>query len=473
MPTPLNPPQVEAHQLRAILTQQKSAYLSQGIPTLRQRRDILDQLKSMLIANQQAIVDAICKDYGHRCHQETRLAEIFPSIDGINHARKKLAKWMNPQKRSVGLWALGARNTVIPQPLGVVGIVVPWNYPLFLCISPLVCAIAAGNRCMIKMAANSSNLCQLLHTLFAEIFAEDMITIIAGAKGSDFSALPFDHLVFTGSGNTGRQVMRAAAENLTPVTLELGGKSPAIIAPDYPIAKAAQRLLFFKCFNAGQTCVATDYLFVPEGKVDEFVAVAKTIVSTRYPDINSTDYTSIIDEAAYQRLNSTLADAVALGAQAIPMIVSHTSDATLRKLPPTLLTGVNDGMRVMQEEIFGPLLPIMTYTNMAEVLDYVNRHDRPLGLYLFSNDKQLQADVINKTRSGGVCINDTTLQVSQHDLPFGGVGESGMGHYHGLEGFMTMSKLRPIFKQARHSTLSNMYPPYGARVDAFLKTFVR
>ncbi|HIG36174.1 MAG TPA: aldehyde dehydrogenase family protein, partial [Oceanospirillaceae bacterium] len=199
----------------------------------------------------------------------------------------------------------------------------------------------------------------------------------------------------------------------------------------------------------------------------------KTIVSARYPDTSSTDDTSVIDEAAYQRLNSTLADAVALGAQTIPMITSHTSDATLRKLPPTLLTGVNDGMRVMQEEIFGPLLPIMTYTHMNDVLDYVNNHDRPLGLYLFSNNKQLQEDVINKTRSGGVCINDTTLQVSQHDLPFGGVGESGMGHYHGAEGFMTMSKLRPIFKQARKSTFSNLYPPYGARVDAFLKTFVR
>ncbi len=473
MPTPVSQPQVNADQLRATLTKQKSAYLSQGIPNLAQRRETLNQLKSLIMANQQAIVDAICKDYGHRAHQETRLAEIFPSIDGINHARKKLSKWMKTQKRSVGIWALGARNTVIPQPLGVVGIVVPWNYPLFLCISPLVCAIAAGNRCMIKMAANSSNLCHLLQALFAETFAEDMITIIPGAKGSDFSALPFDHLMFTGSGSTGRQVMRAAADNLTPVTLELGGKSPAIIAPDYSISKAAQRLLFFKCFNAGQTCVAPDYLFVPESKVDEFVAAAKTIVSARYPDTSSTDYTSVIDEAAYQRLNSTLADAVALGAQTIPMITSHTSDATLRKLPPTLLTGVNDGMRVMQEEIFGPLLPIMTYTHMNDVLDYVNNHDRPLGLYLFSNNKQLQEDVINKTRSGGVCINDTTLQVSQHDLPFGGVGESGMGHYHGAEGFMTMSKLRPIFKQARKSTLSNLYPPYGARVDAFLKTFVR
>lgn len=473
MPTPISQPQVNADQLKATLTKQKSAYLSQGIPSLAQRRETLDQLKSLIMANQQSIVDAVCKDYGHRAHQETRLAEIFPSIDGINHARKKLSKWMKPQKRSVGIWALGARNTVIPQPLGVVGIVVPWNYPLFLCISPLVCAIAAGNRCMIKMAANSSNLCHLLQALFAENFAEDMITLIPGAKGADFSALPFDHLVFTGSGNTGRQVMRAAADNLTPVTLELGGKSPAIIAPDYSIAKAAQRLLFFKCLNAGQTCVAPDYLFVPEGKVDEFVASAKTIVSARYPDTSSTDYTSVIDEAAYQRLNSTLADAVTLGAQAIPMIASHTSDTTLRKLPPTLLTGVNDGMRVMQEEIFGPLLPIMTYTHMNDVLDYINNHDRPLGLYLFSNDNQLQADVINKTRSGGVCINDTTLQVSQHDLPFGGVGESGMGHYHGAEGFMAMSKLRPIFKQARKSTLSNLYPPYGARFNKIINLLIR
>lgn len=473
MPTPVSQPQVNADQLRAILAKQQSAYLSQGIPGLAQRHANLDKLLALLKQNEQAIVEAISKDFGNRAHQETRLAEMFLCIDGIKYARKKLSQWMRPQKRSVSLWFFGARNTVIPQPLGVVGIVVPWNYPLFLCISPLIGAIAAGNRCMIKMAANSSNLSQLLHQLFAQTFTEDMLTIVLNAKGSAFSALPFDHLIFTGSGNTGRQVMRSAAENLTPVTLELGGKSPAIIAPDFPVKKAAERLLFSKCLNAGQTCVAPDYVFLPVDKLNEFIAAAQIIVSGRYPDINSDDYTSIIDERAYKRLISTLAEAVDHGATAIPMIANSVANDVSRKFPPTLLTGVHEGMRVMQEEIFGPILPIMTYTHMHEVLDYINAHDRPLALYLFSNDKALQTDVISKTRSGGVCLNDTTLHVGQHDMPFGGVGESGMGQYHGEEGFMAMSKLRPIFKQARNPAAGRLYPPYGKQFDTIIKFMLR
>jgi coniferyl-aldehyde dehydrogenase len=267
--------------------------------------------------------------------------------------------------------------------------------------------------------------------------------------------------------------MRAAANNLTPVTLELGGKSPTIIAPDYSIKKAAERLLFAKCLNAGQTCVAPDYVFVPAGKVDEFIAAAKTIVSARYPDISSNDYTSIIDDKAFMRLKSTLADAVALGAKATPLVPNSNTDNTTRKFAPTVVTDVSSDMRIMQEEIFGPLLPIMTYQHMHEVLDYINAHDRPLALYLFSDNKTTQADIINKTRSGGICINDTTLHVGQHDLPFGGVGESGMGQYHGAEGFMAMSKLRPIFKQARYSSLSLLFPPYGKRFDTIMKIMLR
>jgi coniferyl-aldehyde dehydrogenase len=473
MSASIDPSQVNAASLQQLLDKQRTAFYQQGIPGLKQRRNNLDKLQAILKHNEQAIVDAISKDYGNRAHQETRLAELFLCIDGIKYARKKLSTWLRPQKRSVSIWFLGARNSVIPQPLGVVGIVVPWNYPLFLCISPLIGALAAGNRCMIKMAANSSNLCQLLHTLFAQEFAEDMLTIVPGAKGSDFSALAFDHLVFTGSGNTGRQVMRAAANNLTPVTLELGGKSPTIIAPDYSIKKAAERLLFAKCLNAGQTCVAPDYVFVPAGKVDEFIAAAKTIVSSRYPDIASNDYTSIIDDKAFMRLKSTLADAVALGAKATPLVPNSNTDNTTRKFAPTVVTDVSSDMRIMQEEIFGPLLPIMTYQHMHEVLDYINAHDRPLALYLFSDNKTTQADIINKTRSGGICINDTTLHVGQHDLPFGGVGESGMGQYHGAEGFMAMSKLRPIFKQARYSSLSLLFPPYGKRFDTIMKIMLR
>ena len=459
--------------LHKVLDAQRKAYYNQGIPSLEQRLETLNKVLGILRTNQRAIAEAISNDFGNRAHQETRLAELFLCIDGIKYTRKRLKKWMRPQKRSVSMWLLGARNTVVPQPLGVVGIVVPWNYPLFLCISPLIGALAAGNRCMIKMAANSSHLSQLLQGLFAEQFSADMLTIVPGAKGSEFSALAFDHLIFTGSGASGRQVMRAAADNLTPVTLELGGKSPTIIAPDYSITKAAERLLFSKCLNAGQTCVAPDYLFVPEGKVDGFITAAKAVVSSLYPDIEHADYTSIINDQAYMRLKSTLADAIDQGATATVLVPNSIANNVTRKFPPTLLTGVVGVMRVMQEEIFGPILPIMTYQHIDEVLDYINGQERPLALYLFSNDKALQAKVINKTRSGGVCLNETTLHVGQQDMPFGGVGESGMGQYHGAEGFMAMSKLRPIFKQARFPSLSMMYPPYGKRFDRIINIMLR
>ena len=371
MATPHPQTPMSEQDLRARLDAQTNAYYSQGIPSLKQRLATLDTLFNILKSNEHAITEAISKDFGHRAHQETQLAELFLCIDGIRYARKRLKKWMRPQKRSTSIWLLGSRNTVIPQPLGVVGIVVPWNYPLFLCMSPLIGALAAGNRCMVKMAANSSHLSQLLQGLFAENFSADMLTIVHGAMGSEFSALPFDHLIFTGSGNSGRQVMRAAADNLTPVTLELGGKSPTIIAPDYSINKAAERLLFSKCLNAGQTCVAPDYVFLPEGKVDEFVTAAKAIVSRRYANIESEDYTSIINDEAFLRLKSTLADAIDQGATSTVLVRNSEANHATRKFPPTLLTKVTGTMRVMQEEIFGPILP-----------DYdLSTHRRSIGLH--------------------------------------------------------------------------------------------
>ena len=473
MATPSPQARMTAPRLHTLLSAQKNAYDSQGIPSLEHRLASLNDLFNILKTNQHAIAEAISKDFGHRAQQETQLAELFLCIDGIRYIRKHLKKWMRPQKRSTSIWLLGSGNRVIPQPLGVVGIVVPWNYPLFLCISPLIGALAAGNRCMIKMAANSRHLSQLLKGLFAEKFSADMLTIAHGAKGTDFSSLAFDHLIFTGSGDSGRQVMRAAANNLTPVTLELGGKSPTIIAADYSITKAAERLLFSKCLNAGQTCVAPDYVFVPEGKIDEFIAASKIIISGRYTNIESADYTSIIDDRAYLRLKNTLADAIDQGATATILVPNSYANDVTRKFPPTLLTQVKGTMRVMQEEIFGPLLPIMAYQHIDDVLGYINSKDRPLALYLFSNDKQLQDKVINKTRSGGVCLNDAALHVGQNDMPFGGAGESGMGQYHGTEGFMAMSKLRPIFKQARFSPLAMMYPPYGQKFDRIIKIMLR
>lgn len=459
--------------LERLLHSQRKACREHGIMSLAERRHHLKVLEQMLLDNQDQIVNAISKDFGNRAPQETRLLELFLCVDGIRYARRNLRKWMKPQRRSVSKWFMGARNQVVPQPLGVVGIVAPWNYPLFLAISPLTSALAAGNRCMIKMAANSQHIAALLHRLIADRFPAELVSITLGARGSDFSSLPFDHLLFTGSGETGRQVMAAAANNLTPVTLELGGKSPTIIADDYPIKTAAERFLFAKFMNAGQTCVSPDYLFVPEGKVEEFIREAQAVVSARYPDIESRDYTSIIDDAAYQRLVDTLADAERKGARVVDLVPGSRANPKTRKLPPRVLCNVTNDMRVMQEEIFGPLLPIMTYRDLDEVIDYINERDRPLALYLFSNVKQVQNRVIDATMSGGVCLNEAAAHVAQHDMPFGGVGASGMGHYHAREGFLALSKLRPIFKQAAIPSVSLLFPPYGKRFEWIIKLMMK
>jgi coniferyl-aldehyde dehydrogenase len=287
------------------------------------------------------------------------------------------------------------------------------------------------------------------------------LAILPGVKGSDFSSLPFDHILFTGSADAGRNVMRAAAENLTPVTLELGGKSPTIICPDYDIETAAGRILYAKFVNAGQTCLAPDYLFVPEGKVDQFVAAARRILTKRYPDPNKQDFTSIIDEKSYKRLRQTMEDAEAKGAKAICLVEGATFNDQLKKIPPHAVVDVTDDMRILQEEIFGPLLPIKTYKSIDEVLAYINVRDRPLGLYYFTNDQALGDKILYGTISGGVTVNNCVLHVAQHDLPFGGVGASGMGHYHGHDGFVEFSKMRAVHVNPKFSTAEQLYPPYG------------
>ncbi|MGB1141670.1 MAG: aldehyde dehydrogenase family protein, partial [Halioglobus sp.] len=377
------------------------------------------------------------------------------------------------QKRGVSVWFAGAGNRVLAQPKGVVGIVVPWNYPLFLAIGPLTSALAAGNRCMIKMAANSRHLCELLHGLFMEQFDESVLAILPGVRGSDFTTQPFDHVIFTGSADTGRTVMRAAAENLTPVTLELGGKSPTIVAEDFDIETAASRILFTKFMNAGQTCVAPDYLYLPESKRDEFVEAAKRIVAKRYPNLSNGQFTTVIDDPSYSRLVDTLADAKSNGATVVNLTPRYEPDPESRLMPPQLVLDAGDDTRIMREEIFGPLLPIRTYRDIDDVLAYINERDRPLGLYLFSDDKALQEKVIRNTISGGVSINDCSFQVAQHDMPFGGIGASGMGHYHGHEGFVEFSKMRPIFSQFRFSALPLLYPPYGKVFNLLYRVMIK
>ena len=451
------------NEAQRIFALQREAYLREPYPSLAERRARLDALERLLLDNADAIAEAINSDFGHRSAEESKMLELFGCVDGIRYTRRKLAKWMKPQKRHVSIVFATGRNRVIPQPKGVVGIVSPWNYPLFLTVSPLTSVIAAGNRAMIKMASSSQHLCRLLAELVRQRFSEDVLAILPGVPASEFSTLPFDHLIFTGSADAGRTVMRAAAENLTPVTLELGGKSPTIICDDYDVDTAAEQILYGKLINAGQTCLAPDYLFVPEHKRDAFVSAAQRIVAERYPDINDRSYTSIIDEKSYKRLRATLEDAERKGARLVSLVPGATWNDALRKIPPHLVLDVTDDMTIMREEIFGPLFPVKTYRNLDEVIAYITERDRPLGFYVFTNDKATEETLLYRTISGGVTINNCILHVAQHDMPFGGSGASGMGHYHGHEGFLEFSKLRPVFTNPRFSALHWFYPPYTAR----------
>lgn len=457
--------------LAQCLQLQRTAYRAGPYPDLEQRKADLTALHRFLEENEDAIIAAIQADFGVRPATETRLIELFPVRQGIRDTLGELAKWMRPQRRSVDqLIFPGTKNRVVPQPLGVVGVMVPWNFPIFLSFGPLVDIVAAGNRAIVKMSDRSTHLARLLTEVFPRYLPVEKVAFFEDlGRGPEFSKLPFDHMIFTGSGAVGRAVMASAAANLCPVTLELGGKAPAVVAPDFPIATAAERILWAKCMNAGQVCVNVDYLFLPEDKIDAFVAHAKRLVAERFPDLNGPDYTTIIDQPAFDRLNATLEDAKARGATVINLAPDQQPDASRRKMAPHIVLGVNDEMTIMKEEIFGPLLPIKPYRVPEDVIAYVNDRDRPLAFYPFTKDKQLVEHYITHIISGSVGVNEAIVQAGQHSLPFGGIGASGMGHYHGYEGFLTFSKLRPIFSQARISSIQvAMQPPYGDRAKIAL-----
>jgi coniferyl-aldehyde dehydrogenase len=452
---------------------QREAYAREPFPSYEQRIANLRALDRILVENRIEIANAIMADFGHRAVEETLAAEVFTTLDGIRDVTKHLKRWMGPQRRHVSILFATAKNRVVPMPKGVVGIISPWNYPLFLTLSPLTSVLAAGNRAMIKMASNSQNLCRLLAEKFKGVFDEETVAILPGVRAQDFSSLPYDHLIFTGSADAGKTVMRAAAENLTPVTLELGGKSPTIICDDFDVEEAASRILYAKFLNAGQTCLAPDYLFVPEAKRDAFVAAAQRIMPARYPDTSSSQYTSVIDDKSYRRLRTTLDDAEAKGATVVPLVPTSTFNDELRKIPPHLILNATDEMTVMQNEIFGPLLPIKTYKSLDEVIRYINAKDRPLGFYVFTHDKATEDKILYSTISGGVCINNCMLHVAQHDLPFGGIGASGMGQYHGHEGFLEFSKLRPVFTSPLLPILDQFYPPYTGKHRKLLDFLIK
>lgn len=450
--------------LNQLLELQQEAFLEQPYPTRAERINRLDRLHNALIDYRAELIAAVTEDFSSRPLAETELAEFMPLFEGIAYYRKRLKKLMRAQKRHVPLALMPASAEVHYQPVGVVGIVAPWNFPIFLALSPLIGALAAGNRAIIKMSEFAPVTGQLLEKVIEETFDRDEVTVVNGGVdvASEFTKLPFDHLVFTGSTQVGRMVMKAAAENLTPVTLELGGKSPVIIHEDFPIEEAANRIAFGKAFNAGQVCVSPDYILCPENKVDAFCSAFEKAIETSYPSVgDNSDFTAIITDRQKKRLESYLVDAKDKGADLITINPKSENFNSNRKLPITLVIGANDDMQVMKDEIFGPILPVLPYKDIESAVEKVNRRDRPLALYYFDWDKGRAEDILKNTHSGGVCINDTMSHVMVDDIPFGGIGPSGIGHYHGEEGFRTFSKTKGVVRKGRINATAFVAPPWS------------
>ena len=461
--------------MRDTLERQRAAFLRDGPPSLAERRHDLSRLKEALLARQDDFIAALDADFGHRSRQETLMLDIGSTVNAINYLHDNLRRFMRPERRHVAAIFKPGSAKVVYQPLGVVGIVSPWNFPVSLAVTPLATALAAGNRVMLKPSEMTLATTALLATMLAEIFDEEQVAVVTGdAKvGSAFSGLPFDHLLFTGSTPVGQAIMRAATENLVPVTLELGGKSPVIVEPGYNLQTAARRIAFGKLANGGQICTSPDYLLLPKGEVDDFAATFRQEVDALYPDIASNpDYSWVVNDRHFARLTGLVEDAKAKGTRVVE-IGAKPHDRQSRLFRPTLLLDVTDDMAVMQEEIFGPILPVVTYDELDDAIAYVNARPRPLALYYFGTDAQSQQMVLERTTSGGVLINDTILHYAQDDLPFGGVGLSGMGAYHGPEGFKTMSHAKAVFKQARFNLADLFRPPFGKVYDFLLYVMLR
>ena len=461
--------------LDGTLALQRAAFLRDGAPSLAERRRDLTKLKEALLARQEEFIAALDVDFGHRARQETLMLDIGSTVGAINYLHGNLRRFMRPERRHVAVIFKPGSAKVVYQPLGVVGIVSPWNFPVSLAVTPLATALAAGNRVMLKPSEMTPATTGLLASMLTEIFDAEQVAVVTGdAKvGSAFSSLPFDHLLFTGSTPVGRAIMRAATENLVPVTLELGGKSPVIVEPGYHLRTAARRVAFGKLANGGQICTSPDYLLLPKGGVDEFVSAFREEVDALYPDIaGNPDYSWVVNDRHFARLVGLVEDATAKGARVVE-IGAKPHDAQSRLFRPTLLLDVTDNMGAMQEEIFGPILPVITYDGLEDAIAYVNARPRPLALYYFGTDAQSQQKVLERMTSGGVLVNDTILHYAQDDLPFGGVGLSGMGAYHGPEGFKTMSHAKAVFTQGRFNLADLFRPPFGKVYDFLLNVMLR
>ena len=449
---------------------QKAAFTTEPYPSKETRAARLDSLIRAVEKNEKRIVDVISADFGNRAAVETTLSEIILTISAARHAKRNLRRWMRSRNVKTPLQMLPGKSRLEPQPLGVIGIISPWNYPVQLALSPAAAALAAGNRVMIKPSELTPKTSDLMHEILSAEFDENVMAVILGGveTGQAFTRVPFDHLVFTGSTPVGQKVAEAAAKNLTPVTLELGGKSPVIVDESANLAAATRSIAHGKSFNAGQTCIAPDYVLAPKGKVD---AIADRIASAArdlYPDIDTTaDYTSIISDRHFERLKAMVDEAREAGARIIEVGSSNALHPQ-RKLPLTIVVGPPANTRLMKEEIFGPILPVISAGSADDAIAHVNKGDRPLALYWFGSDNNARDKVLTRTVSGGVTVNDTLWHFAQENLPFGGVGKSGIGAYHGDRGFEAFSHLKPVFYQSRFSSGAMLHPPYTEKTNKIL-----
>jgi len=456
---------------------QQAAFATERCPDAAARLGRIERLRRLLLEHEGRLADAISADFGNPPRHGTAIAEVFFVLAGIAHTRQHLKRWMQQRRVATSFHSLPGSSWLLPQPLGVVGIVSPWNYPLQLALAPAVAALAAGNRVMIKPSEITPRLSDLLAELIAGSFAADECTVITGdaETGRAFVRLPFDHLFFTGSTAVGRQVALAAAQNLTPVTLELGGKSPVILDESCDLADSARRIAAGKLLNAGQTCIAPDYVLGRTGGRQPFADAFGQAVGELYPTLEGNpDYTSIVNERHHARLAGLVQEARDQGARVLELNPGgEAADPATRKMRPTLLLDVTDAMRIMQEEIFGPLLPVVGYRTLQEAIDFVNARPRPLALYWFGRDRARQEQVLRQTISGGVTVNDVLLHIAQENLPFGGVGDSGSGAYHGQYGFRLFSKDKPVFVQSRLGGTALLRPPYGKLAASVIRTLKR
>lgn len=470
------PDSVSAHiapaDLSPILDCQRAAFLRAGPPGAAQRRADLRRLKAEILRRRTEIVQALKTDFGQRSERESAIVELIPLVQSIDYLVRHLGRWMRPERRHVSLYFRSGSAWVVRQPVGVVGIIAPWNYPVSLALVPLATAIAAGNRAMIKPSELTPATSAIIEKIVQAVFPPQQVAVVTGDAelGAAFSALPFDHILFTGSTAVGRKVAAAAARNLTPVTLELGGKSPAVIEPGFPMRRVADRMAFGKLTNAGQTCIAPDYVLLHEDDKESFATAYQDAAGQLYPGgyVGSPDYTAILNPHHYQRLNGLIQDAEAHGARIIRMGSDSPADHVLA---PVLLLDVTPEMAVMQEEIFGPILPVVTYRTPEEAIAFINARPRPLALYYFGDNPSVRDRVLKNTISGNVTLNGTLLHIAQDDLPFGGVGDSGIGAYHGKEGFVALTHPRGIYRQGRFNAATLLQPPFGKITD-FITNFI-